>query len=308
MFTPGEVGWFVWSGGGINGYAHIGVWRFLEEVWMANGLSLTKSVKGTAGTSIGAIVALALALGFTSHELEAFATTALEGEAGVAKINLRGLIDGTAHGLISHRIISDFVKRMLDLKTGQPELTFGELKDHCAVEYVCTAHNITELRSEYFGTEHTPDVPVWVGVTMSCLLPILFDSMKLNNCEYYDGGLSNSMPIEVFPLQHTVASQILRKPGGKITSMLGRFSRITESCETATKEKVERIGHELAALIKVFVPVSTSEHVITTGELRVNSLHKEQLLTIGRDAAVQTLSPDLWVIVRALQTILRPEQ
>lgn len=307
MFTPGEVGWFVWSGGGINGYAHIGVWRFLEEVWMANSLSLSKSVKGTAGASVGSIVALALALGFTSHELETFAVTALEGDRGVATINLKGMFEGTAHGLISHRIISDFVKRMLELKTGNPVLTFGELKDFCAVEYVCTAHNITKLRSEYFGTEHTPDTPVWVGVTMSCLLPILFDSMKHNDCEYYDGGMSNSLPIECFPLQHTVASHILRVPGGKVATMLGRFSRITDACETATKDKVDRIGHELAALVKVYVSVATSEHVVATGELRVNTLCKDKLIATGRDAAVKALSPDLWVIVRALQTILKPE-
>lgn len=304
MLVPGEVKYFVFSGGGINGFAHIGVWRFLEEVWHANGISMIKSMEGAAGASVGAIVALAMVLGFTSHELEAFAVDALDGAKGVESINIRGLLDGTSTGLLSWKIISEFVRGVLKLKTGNSDITFGELRDHCACEYVCTAHNITELRSEYFGTTHTPDVAVWKGVTMSCLNPVLFDCMEHNGCEYYDGGLSNSIPFEVFPPANTLVSMITRTPGGRAESIIGRFTRIVEAFDTAAKQKIKAHEEELAAVIRVYINVSTSEHVITTGELKVNNVRREELIRLGRSSAMRELHHDLWIVVRSLQAIL----
>jgi predicted acylesterase/phospholipase RssA len=305
MFSPSEVGYFVFSGGGINGFAHIGVWRFLEDVWSANNLSLSKSVRGAAGASVGSIIALAMVLGYSSHELEAFAVKALEGSKGMSKINIEGLYNGTSTGLMPWNMISDFVREIIKLKTGNSDLTFGELKDHCACEYVCTTHNITQLRGEFFGTEHTPDVPVWKGVTMSCLHPILFDSMKHNGDEYYDGGLSNSLPLEVFNPEHTIASLITRTPGGEVTTLLGRFTRVVEAFDTSTKHKVEHYKNELAAIITVAISVGTSQHLMSTGTLQVNDVKREELISLGKIAAMHSLEHDLWLVVKAIKEILK---
>lgn len=299
-----ESTYFVFSGGGINGYAHMGVWRFLEELWSAHGLSLMKSVQGAGGASVGSIIALAMVLGCTSHELESLATVALNTEYSTTVMDLTGLLSGTRSGLLSSEIISGFVQNILKLKTGNAQMTFRDLKEFTQAQYVCTAHNIVMMRSEYFGTEHTPDVPVWKGVTMSCLNPLFFNYMEHEGGEYYDGGLSNSVPFEVFPLGRTIVSMITRLPGGKILSMFTRYNRIAEAYDTSAKQKILNHEHELASVVRVNIDVGTSEHFLTTGGLCVDDAKRNELLQLGRNCAVECLVPEVWDIIQVVTTLL----
>jgi predicted acylesterase/phospholipase RssA len=306
MIVPSDIKYLVFSGGGINGYAHIGCWRCLEEVWQAHGLRLSRCVQGAAGASVGSIIALAVILGYSSHELESFAVEALS-TIKEETIDFSRLFDGKSTGLMSWKLIAEFVKGLLLLKTGNADMSFGELKEHSACTFVCTGHNITTLSSEYFGTHHTPDMPVWKGVTISCLHPGLFDSMIHDDCEYYDGGLSNSVPFEVFPLEHTLVSVLTRTPGGAVDSMMSRFIRVLEAFDTATKNKVDENEEKLAAVIRIFIDVGTSEHIMSTGTLNVKDIQRSKLISLGKVSALRALNHDLWTIVHALQLLLKED-
>lgn len=295
--------YLVLSGGGTNGFVHVGVWKTLEW-WMrtTHGVDFREAIRGVAGTSAGAIVGLGVILGFTAVEFEHFASETLDSDIGGIKINLISMYEG--RGMIDHRVLSDFVKAMLRNKLGHDELTFGELKTRLVGKaFACTAHNFTTLRGDVFGTETSPDLEVWRGVTMSCLLPFVFDSMEWNGCEYVDGGLSNQLPITVFPPELSIAVYIAKCPDDTRRTFISRFAKVLEAFDTSTKDRIE--AHpELHTLIRVPVSVASSEHIMGTGGLRIDGKERQRQIHLGAREALREVAPWYWRVCTAVANVI----
>ena len=113
----------VFSGGGIKGLAFAGALEAAAEAGYDEWAQL-------AGTSAGAITAMALAVGYDAQSLRAaldefdFSKVADYGELGIAEmpINLERL-HGATHGKVLHRWIEDLLER-----APKPARTFGELE------------------------------------------------------------------------------------------------------------------------------------------------------------------------------------
>jgi predicted acylesterase/phospholipase RssA len=290
------------SSGGINGLVHVGAWRVMEAIALKQGTWLHTRIKGASGASVGSLIALAMVLGYSSEEFEQLATEALSDTAvhKAAKEQYKGLIN--------INVISDFAKTMLHHKTGNPDMTFGELyKRGCAAtgkRLTMSVHNLTTLQGEMFGTGLTDDCEVWRAVSMSCSLPIVFGSMMYKGCEYTDGGLSNALPLDDELLEQTIAVRIVKTPNafGSHGSVLSHVGRIIEAYGTATQVRLETQKSKLLAYIEVVVDTPTIFKFVTSGgTLSLSEAEQRQQIHLGLMAALKTLHPDIALIISAVQ-------
>ena len=289
--------YLVFSGGGSNGFTHVGVWRVLEALCLRQrGIDLCRAVRGVSGTSIGAIVALAIALGYTSYEFEEMASHYID--LSNDSLDLMKLYQGRK-GVVNSDVIGGFVQRLIEKKTGSTELRFGDLP----VKYLCAVHNITKMEGELMSAETQPELEVWRAVTMSCLLPFVFEGLRhpATGDVYMDGGLSNSLPFECFPVEKTLALYIRKDPGGDTSSFIGLFARVMQAYETATKMKLKATPR--LQIVNVSVATSATEQIISSGKLRVDLVDRERLVRTGEMAALDAYRPDLAQFVTAFKKV-----
>lgn len=283
-----RIRYLVFGVGGANGFAHVGALRALERIWENDGKVLRHEIQGAAGASVGAMVALAFVLWYRADELQATAIKELEQhKMTFEKLNILNLYSNK--GLLPANLIASIVRRLIRHKIGNEDITFRELHRLQACKLVFSAHNLTTLRSELMSVDTTPDMPVWKACTMSCLLPIIFESMWHNNCEYVDGGVSNSLPYELFPRDETAAVYIYKVAGERNDgSLLSHISGLIEGYETATRQKLD--DRPPAVVVRIGVPMKRIVNLVISEEERKMLLSLGELMVLLRIDFVMTSS------------------
>ena len=190
----------VFAGAGVRGIAYGGAIKALEEA------GITPGVHRLAGTSAGALAALALAMGYSAAEvgrtMEAIDWSSfVASQPGLRDLwNLVtrgwGTSDGTAllafceRLLIGRRLSTSLTFRELARLAEDPDSGFREL--HVVV---C---NLNRQHSEIFSHQTTPDLPVALAVRISCSIPGCFRGVEYQGDWYCDGGLVQNYPIRLF--------------------------------------------------------------------------------------------------------------
>ncbi|GAF04735.1 patatin-like phospholipase family protein [Saccharicrinis fermentans] len=154
------------SGGGARGIAHIGVLKALEE----HGIYPTN----VAGTSMGAIVGVLYAAGFSANEM----ARVLKDE----KVYKWFKVEWFKPGLLS----LSGVKDLLSKQVGHNE--FGKLKRPFSV----VVSNLNTGKGEIISRGDM--LMEWV-IASACV-PIVFTPMVINGFTYVDGGLFHNLPTE----------------------------------------------------------------------------------------------------------------
>lgn len=146
------------SGGGAKGFAHIGVFRLLEECGLKPDIIV--------GTSVGSLMGALFADGYTSDEIKELFTGREFSEFAQLQIPKSGLFDS--------KRFRYFLRRHLRAKT------FEELK----TPLVVVATDLDNGESHEFRSG-----PIVEAVTASCSIPIIFSPVVINGVHYVDGGL-----------------------------------------------------------------------------------------------------------------------
>ncbi len=166
----------VLGGGGLKGFAHIGVLKAFEE------RGITPTV--VAGTSIGSLIAAAYVGGMPIPEMITRAKSLTKND--LFKINHVGMV---TRRMLSpslylarplHKLIDDIV----------PKGTFRDLKRRLLV-------NVVDLESAsqvLFGLPGLEDVQVADAVYASCALPGFFPPAKIAGRTCADGGIADNVP------------------------------------------------------------------------------------------------------------------
>lgn len=154
------------SGGGAKGFAHIGVFKLLEECGLRPDIIV--------GTSVGALMGALFADGYTADEIKDLFTGREFSEFAQLQIPKSGLFD-------SKRFRS-FLKRHLRAKK------FEELK----IPLTVMATDLDNGVSHEFNTG-----PIVDAVTASCSIPIIFSPVVINGVHYVDGGLFHNFPVSI---------------------------------------------------------------------------------------------------------------
>ncbi|MDD2436777.1 MAG: patatin-like phospholipase family protein [Massilibacteroides sp.] len=154
------------SGGGAKGFAHLGVFKLLEEK------NLIPEI--IAGTSAGALMGVLFADGYKANEIKELFTGREFSEFAQLQLPKSGLFDSTRFRL--------FLKRHLRAQT------FDELK----IPLIVVATDLDRGESHYFTKGSIVD-----AVTASCSIPVIFNPVIIEGRHYVDGGLFRNFPVSV---------------------------------------------------------------------------------------------------------------
>lgn len=228
-------------------------------------------------------MALAVGLGYRSNELEEIAVQELEASRSkLESFNLVYLYRNK--GLMSPEPVIAFIKKLLKRKLGRYNYTFAELNQALGgFKLVFSAHNTTMLRKEYFSVDTQPDMLVWKACAASCMIPLVFPALCYNHCLYVDGGLSNSLPYEVFPLEKSLAVYLHKTAPVAVTEdqnpdFVHHLSHIAEAAETATRDKLASAPPRL--VVWVGLPIRS------IGGILLSDMQHKDLIAYGKFMAM----------------------
>jgi predicted acylesterase/phospholipase RssA len=179
------------SGGSTKSISVLGCLKFLDE------MGVLEHITTFVGTSAGSIIALLLALGFTTNEMIAFLKDNMFGQK-LYQLQLDEVINFsmvTSFGLDSGNNIIQFIEDAVMLKYHTKDMTFLELAKCSGKHLVVCVANITKEVSEFFSVDTHPNASVVQAVRMSISLPLIFTPIKYKDCYYVDGAIYESFPI-----------------------------------------------------------------------------------------------------------------
>lgn len=187
----------VLSGGGIKGFAHIGVLSYLENI------NILSSINIFAGSSIGAIICFLHIIGYKPSEM-------LTIDFCVDTI-ISGNIDNfsTQFSYNDTNTLIPILERLCDKKNINHNITFWDLYRITNKILFVTTTCLSDNRVYYMSHLDYPNMSVIYAVCMSANLPILFPPMKYKNKLYIDGGFMDNYPIHLFPKQNTIGAYLI---------------------------------------------------------------------------------------------------
>lgn len=190
----------VLAGGGAKGTAYCGVARALEKH------GIMQNIKRFAGSSAGAITAALLAIGYNSFDVEE-----------IMKVNMQDLLEDArlGNGTLSHLFnayeylgehpadaFMKFLGCVIEIKSGNPDITFHEVLDKYKKELCIVVTNANTMSEEYCHVKTTPNLSIRKAVRMSMSFPVKFRPVSYTkfgeNSLYVDGGLLCNYPIHCF--------------------------------------------------------------------------------------------------------------
>lgn len=154
------------SGGGAKGFAHIGVFKLLEECGLMPDVIV--------GTSAGALMGALFADGYSADEITDLFTGREFSEFAQFQIPKSGLFDSTRFRY--------FLKRHLRTKN------IEDLK----IPLIVMATDLDHGESHEFKSG-----PIVEAVTASCSIPIIFSPVMIDGTHYVDGGLFHNFPVSI---------------------------------------------------------------------------------------------------------------
>ena len=167
IFTGNTIS-LVLSGGGARGLAHIGLIQLMEE--------RNIPIDYIAGTSMGAMLAAAFAMGYSTEEVL---------EIVHSQLIKSSRIDFTFPyiSIASGKRVSDGLKKMYGEKNNIEDLWLN---------YFCVS---TDLVSQKLYVHDKG--PLWESIRSSISLPFIYPPVALGNKLLLDGGILNNIPIDV---------------------------------------------------------------------------------------------------------------
>lgn len=178
----------IFSGGSFKGFSYIGVMKYIEEN------KLCENISCYYGTSIGAITAVLLSIGYTSSELQ-YCISKLNFETliNINNINITDLFE--TFGFINPIKLYLLLDLLIEQKTKIKNITFEQHFEKYKKQVVITGSNITLLECNYFDYKTYPKLTILEALKISSCIPFIFKPIIFNNNYYVDGALYDNYPI-----------------------------------------------------------------------------------------------------------------
>ena len=215
----------VLSGGGIKGIALLGALNVLHEKQLLN------NVKTYVGSSIGALVAALMCVGYTPIELYNVMSTLNPYE--FKSIEPMKIL--THFGFDSGCKIVQFLHTMICIKTGNSNLSFKELHERYGKTLIVTGTCLNTGQTEYFNHETAPDIDICDAVRLSISIPYMFSAVRYRDKIYVDGGILNNFPIDIMNDKENVLGIRLK------------------SCDANTNNEIETLENFTIALVSCVI-------------------------------------------------------
>lgn len=196
------IDYFIFSGGGIRGLAFVGALDVLHRLYRSLGRDLLRDIKGAAGTSIGALVALLCVCGHEPAEMVRHLTC-----NGLTDIisNMEVMRFHENYGLINGNFLQEWVSRILDQRFGSADITMADLFLRTGKTLKVVTTDLAHNKRLVFDPVSSPHMLVRVAIAGSMTVPLLFPPVLIADHMIVDGGVYDNFPIDVFPRRGTMA-------------------------------------------------------------------------------------------------------
>lgn len=198
----------VFEGAGIRGIAYCGALRKMEEKnWL-------QPVLRVGGTSAGAVTAMVVALGYDSREIQQIITGTSFKKLSGGPFSFLGGINRISRyfGWYKTQRVDEWLGRIIAAKTGNPDITFRELKEKGFKDLYVTGTSLNQQQLVVFSYENYPDMKVRYAVRISMGIPFYFEAAFIDNLGrpiqhpknksglnvMVDGGITGNFPIRLF--------------------------------------------------------------------------------------------------------------
>lgn len=243
------------SGGGLQGFAHIGAIRALEELGVNN-------IEYISGTSTGSIAASLYAMGFDTYEMEkilekdykkllkmkkrVFAKMAWN-YIFTKRTKTEGIIDGkVVEDFINNQAVKKSIKSTKDVKN--KKLAIATVDTKSIKECIFVSDKI-ENKDE--NVNYIEDIDIGKAVRASMAFPGIFTTANYKDYNFIDGGTVDNLPTKV--LKDMGAEQIISigfdvskyKPSDSLEGVLLRALDIYSYQDVKTAEEIADVAIEI---------------------------------------------------------------
>jgi NTE family protein len=270
--------YLVFSGGGTRGLSYVGALAALQR----RGLHIARRgvLLGTAGTSIGSLIACLVAAGFSAEELtHTFCALDMSSlfSFNLALILLRFGLDDS--GRLMAFIDAQLHKKLGPGAAGQ-RWTLADMRARTGVDLVVVATDLARDVPVYLRAASHPRLPVSEAVAASMAIPPVFAPISVGSQLMVDGGLADNFPMQLFPAAQTLGMRVHWTSAFKLDTIDQYFSRVAY-CALSASEAAQwsRLPAEARART---VEINTGN--IQTVELRLDDAEKQMVIAAGRDA------------------------
>jgi len=180
------------SGGGPAGFVYYGVLKELHR----RGLWNLKDLKSIHGTSVGAVIAVIVTLGYDWDTLDDYFVKRPWDK--ITKVSPKRLFGMYANrGLFNDDFFIDILGPLLTAKDMKETITLKEFAERTGVSLYVYAIDINEPGIESTAISHHshPELGLIRAVRMTCNIPVLFAPICLDGKCFIDGGVSTNIPI-----------------------------------------------------------------------------------------------------------------
>lgn len=198
MIIPPHKRWIldidtvVFSGGGIKGICHLGLWNSLCTILRDHKRDPDTQIRRVMGASAGAVFAFFVALRCHKDILE---SQTLDGEYAYIISDMHIASLSTTWGLNDKTRFRNTFKRIIQAQGGHVDMTFKQLLEFTGMSLHVSVSCINTAMVEIHSPEHTPDYPVIPSVLASMAIPFIFSPEKINGKFYCDGGILDNIPM-----------------------------------------------------------------------------------------------------------------
>ena len=203
-----EIKNLVFEGAGIRGIAYCGALREME----ARGLM--EPVERVAGTSAGAIMAMAVSLGYSADELSQIISSTNFKDFNDGRFFFIGGINrvNKYFGWYRSNRFDHWLGEIIEAKTGNADITFAELRQHNFKDLYITGTCLNKQKLILFSYETYPNMRVRDAVRISMSIPLYFEAVFMDTSGrivkhpsnkqgfdvMVDGGFTGNFPIHIF--------------------------------------------------------------------------------------------------------------
>ena len=273
----------VLSGGGVKGYAHLGVLRVLERENI--------KIDYITGTSIGALVGTLYSIGYSVDEIEKFlddvnVSSFLETVTDNTNLSLEkkeSLKKYSAYLSFDNELNFSFPKGLkgtgeeyLILKKMLGKYEYMDSFDNFPIPLRIVATNLNTGETKAFSKG---DVAKVLIASMS--IPSIFEPMKIDGEIYVDGLVTRNLPVEEaydmgadIVIASDIGAPVVEKDDYNILSVMSQASTIQAS-------NITKISREKASIL-----ISPDVKDISA----LDSSKKEELMKLGKVAAEKELN------------------
>lgn len=175
----------VLSGGVTKGFGLVGSLQYLQDK------SILCHIHKFIGTSIGAIIAYLVCIGYTPIEIMIISCQKKIFEK-MANIDILNVMHG--NGAVSFHIFQEILEK-LTIEKIKKFITLLDLYEKYGKELVCCTYNLTLQKPEYISYKTHPEMNCLTALRMTANLPFFFETFMYDDYKYVDGGIADNFPI-----------------------------------------------------------------------------------------------------------------